>query len=293
MILSMTGYAAVSRDLPHGALNLEIKSVNSRFLDLMFRLADEARTLEPALREVITASVTRGKVELRLGYGKDGASGQSRAGRPLQLNEEAVRRLGEAAAAVKRLVPQTLDLRVMEVLHWPGVLDDTALSPEQMRVAVNAMMSQAMSEFTDSRAREGEKLKQMLLTRVAALEAWVVKVEPMMPLAVADQQARMTARLKEALGAVDDERVRQEIAMFGIKIDVAEELSRLGAHLSEVRRVLGKGGACGKRLDFLMQELNREANTLGSKSVSPEVSTAAMEMKILIEQMREQVQNLE
>ena len=293
MILSMTGYAAVSRDLPHGALNLEIKSVNSRFLDLMFRLADEARTLEPALREVITASVTRGKVELRLGYGKDGASGQSRAGRPLQLNEEAVRRLGEAAAAVKRLVPQTLDLRVMEVLHWPGVLDDTALSPEQMREAVNAMMSQAMAEFTDSRAREGEKLKQMLFTRVAALEAWVVKVEPMMPQAVEDQQARMTARLKEALGAVDDERVRQEIAMFGIKIDVAEELSRLGAHLSEVRRVLAKGGACGKRLDFLMQELNREANTLGSKSVSPKVSTAAMEMKILIEQMREQVQNLE
>ena len=293
MILSMTGYAAVSRDLPHGALNLEIKSVNSRFLDLMFRLADEARTLEPALREAITAGVTRGKVELRLGYGKDGASGQSRAGRPLQLNEEAVRRLGEAAAAVKRLVPQTLDLRVMEVLHWPGVLDDTALSPEQMRDAVNAMMSQAMSEFTDSRAREGEQLKQMLLTRVAALEAWVVKVEPMMPQAVEDQQARMTARLKEALGAVDDERVRQEIAMFGIKIDVAEELSRLGAHLSEVRRVLAKGGACGKRLDFLMQELNREANTLGSKSVSPEVSTAAMEMKILIEQMREQVQNLE
>ena len=293
MILSMTGYAAVSRDLPHGALNLEIKSVNSRFLDLMFRLADEARTLEPVLREVITAGVTRGKVELRLGYGKDGASGQSRAGRPLQLNEEAVRRLGEAAAAVKRLVPQTLDLRVMEVLHWPGVLDDTALSPEQMREAVNAMMSQAMAEFTDSRAREGEKLKQMLFTRVAALEAWVVKVEPMMPQAVEDQQARMTARLKEALGAVDDERVRQEIAMFGIKIDVAEELSRLGAHLSEVRRVLAKGGACGKRLDFLMQELNREANTLGSKSVSPKVSTAAMEMKILIEQMREQVQNLE
>jgi uncharacterized protein (TIGR00255 family) len=151
----------------------------------------------------------------------------------------------------------------------------------------------SMTEFTDSRAREGEKLKLMLLTRVAALETWVTKVEPMMPQAVADQQARMTARLKDALGAVDDERIRQEIAMFGIKIDVAEELSRLGAHLSEVRRVLEKGGACGKRLDFLMQELNREANTLGSKSVSPEVSTAAMEMKILIEQMREQVQNLE
>ena len=293
MILSMTGYAAVSRELPHGALNLEVKSVNSRFLDLMFRLADEARSLEPTLREAITESVTRGKVEVRLGYGKDGAAGQSRAGRPLQLNEETVQRLGEAAVAVKRLVPQALELRVMEVLHWPGVLEDTALSPEQMRDAVSAMMQEAMAEFKGSRAREGEKLKVMLLTRVAGLEDWVKKVEPLMPQAVADQQAKMTARLRDALGAVDDERIRQEIAMFGIKIDVAEELSRLGAHLSEVRRVLDKGGACGKRLDFLMQELNREANTLGSKSVSSEVSTAAMEMKILIEQMREQVQNIE
>ena len=293
MILSMTGYAAVSRELPHGAINLEVKSVNSRFLDLMFRLADEARSLEPALREAITESVTRGKVEVRLGYGKDGAAGQSRAGRPLQLNEETVQRLGEAAVAVKRLVPQALELRVMEVLHWPGVLEDTALSPEQMRDAVNAMMQEAMAEFKGSRAREGEKLKVMLLTRVAGLEDWVEKVEPLMPQAVADQQAKMTARLRDALGAVDDERIRQEIAMFGIKIDVAEELSRLGAHLSEVRRVLDQGGACGKRLDFLMQELNREANTLGSKSVSSEVSTAAMEMKILIEQMREQVQNIE
>ena len=293
MILSMTGYAAVSRELPHGAINLEVKSVNSRFLDLMFRLADEARSLEPMLREAITESVTRGKVEVRLGYGKDGAAGQSRAGRPLQLNEETVRRLGEAAVAVKRLVPQALELRVMEVLHWPGVLEDTALSPEQMRDAVSAMMQEAMAEFKGSRAREGEKLKLMLLTRVAGLDDWVKKVEPLMPQAVADQQAKMTARLRDALGAVDDERIRQEIALFGIKIDVAEELSRLGAHLSEVRRVLDQGGACGKRLDFLMQELNREANTLGSKSVSSEVSTAAMEMKILIEQMREQVQNIE
>ena len=293
MILSMTGFASVSRELPHGALNLEIKSVNSRFLDLMFRLADEVRTLEPGLRETITQQVTRGKVELRLGYGKDGGAGQSRAGRPLQLNEEAVSRLSEAAAAVKRLVPHALDLRVMEVLHWPGVLDDTALSAGQMREAVTAMMAEAIGEFGASRAREGGKLKAMLLERVAALELLVKQVEPLMPRAVQELQAKMTARLREALGAADDERVRQEIAMFGIKIDVAEELSRLGAHLSEVRRVLAKGGACGKRLDFLMQELNREANTLGSKSVSGEVSAAAMEMKILIEQMREQVQNIE
>ena len=293
MIYSMTGFASVSRELPHGALNLEVKSVNSRFLDLMFRLADEVRTLEPGLRDAITQQVTRGKVELRLGYGKDGQAGQYRAGRPLQLNEDVVRRLSDAAAAVKRLAPQTLDLRVMEVLHWPGVLDDTALSADQMRETVLAMMTEAMADFGASRAREGEKLKAMLLERVTALEAWVKKVEPLMPLAVQELQAKMTARLREALGAADDERVRQEIAMFGIKIDVAEELSRLGAHLSEVRRVLAKGGACGKRLDFLMQELNREANTLGSKSVSADVSSSAMEMKILIEQMREQVQNIE
>jgi uncharacterized protein (TIGR00255 family) len=293
MILSMTGYAMVSRELPHGALHLELKSVNSRFLDLMFRLGDEVRALEPMLREQITEKVSRGKVEVRLAYGREGGSAPNRAGRPLSLNLASVERLAEAAAAVKRLVPEALDLRVMEVLHWPGVLEDTAVSAEEMREVVAAMLSEALAEFSASRAREGDKLKAMLLARVAGVEEWVKKIEPLMPQIVADYHARLAARLRDVLGAGDDERVRQEVAMFGIKIDVAEELSRLSAHLSEVRRVLDKGGAAGKRLDFLMQELNREANTLGSKSVSTEVSGAAMEMKILIEQMREQVQNLE
>jgi uncharacterized protein (TIGR00255 family) len=293
MILSMTGYAMVSRELPHGALHLELKSVNSRFLDLMFRLSDEVRGFEPMLRELITEKVSRGKVELRLGYGKDSGSAPNRAGRPLNLNLAVVERLAEAAAAVKQAVPQALELRVMEVLHWPGVLEDTAISPEEMREIVTAMAREALGEFTASRAREGDKLKTMLLTRVAGIEEWVKKVEPLLPQIVADYHARLAARLRDAIGSTDDERIRQEVAMFGIKIDVAEELTRLGAHLSEVRRVLEKGGAAGKRLDFLMQELNREANTLGSKSVSTEVSGAAMEMKILIEQMREQVQNLE
>ena len=294
MILSMTGYAMVTRELPSGAMNLEIKSVNSRFLDLMFRLNDEVRSLEPLLREMITEKVTRGKVELRLGYGKDGgSSAPNRAGRPLNLNMAAIERLAEAGAAVKRAVPQAQELRVMEVLHWPGVIEDTTLSAEELRDIVVGMAREAIGEFTGSRSREGEKLKVMLLVRVAGIEDWVKKVEPLIPQIVADYHARLAARLREAIGSTDDERIRQEVAMFGIKIDVAEELSRLGAHLSEVRRVLEKGGAVGKRLDFLMQELNREANTLGSKSVSTEVSAAAMEMKILIEQMREQVQNLE
>ena len=293
MILSMTGYAMVTRELPNGTLHLELKSVNSRFLDLMFRLGDEVRSLEPALREMITEKVSRGKVELRLGYGKEGGSGPNRAGRPLTLNLANVERLAEAASAVKRLVPQALDLRVMEVLHWPGVIEDTVLSADEMREIVLIAAKEALAEFTASRAREGDKLKTMLLTRVEGIETWVKKIEPLMPQIVAEYHAKLGARLRDAIGSADDERIRQEVAMFGIKIDVAEELSRLGAHLSEVRRVLDKGGAAGKRLDFLMQELNREANTLGSKSVSTEVSGAAMEMKILIEQMREQVQNLE
>ncbi|HEX4326651.1 MAG TPA: YicC/YloC family endoribonuclease [Burkholderiales bacterium] len=292
MILSMTGYAMVTRELPSGAMNLEIKSVNSRFLDLMFRLNDEVRSLEPMLREMLTEKTTRGKVELRLGFGKENAAGP-RAGRPLALNTTAVERLAEAAAAVKRLLPQAQELRVMEVLHWPGVIEDTAVSPEELREIVSGMAREAIAEFSASRQREGEKLKAMLLSRVEGIEGWVKKIEPLMPQILADYHAKLNTRLREALGATDDERVRQEVALFGIKIDVAEELSRLGAHLSEVRRVLAKGGAAGKRLDFLMQELNREANTLGSKSVSAEVSAAAMEMKILIEQMREQVQNLE
>ena len=292
MILSMTGYAMVTRELPSGAMNLEIKSVNSRFLDLMFRLNDEVRTLEPMLREMLSEKTTRGKVELRLGYGRENTAGP-RAGRPLALNTANVERLAEAAAAVKRLLPQAQELRVMEVLHWPGVIEDTALSAEELREIVAGMAREAIGEFTASRQREGEKLKAMLLARVEGIEGWVKKIEPLMPQILADYHAKLNARLREALGATDDERVRQEVALFGIKIDVAEEISRLGAHLSEVRRVLAKGGAAGKRLDFLMQELNREANTLGSKSVSAEVSAAAMEMKILIEQMREQVQNLE
>ena len=289
VIYSMTGYATVTRELPHGALSLEIKSVNSRFVDLVFRLNDDMRALEPALREMLAAGVSRGKVELRLGAGREGA----RASRTLAINRDTVARLAVAAAEVERLVPGVGALRVTDILGWPGVLEDAAVAPEFLRDQALAMAREAMVEFTSTRGREGEKLKAMLLDRVDRIVGWVCRIEPLLPQIVADHQGRLAARLREALGAADDERVRQEMALFAIKIDVAEELSRLGAHLSEVRRVLQQGGACGKRLDFLMQELNREANTLGSKSVSSEVSAAAMEIKILIEQMREQVQNIE
>ena len=290
MILSMTGYGVASSEFTHGALSLEIKSVNSRFLDISFRMSDEMRALEPILRELIAAGVARGKVELRLGFARDSAS---RMARPLAVNVMAVQRLAAAAGEIRRLVPEARELAVREILEWPGVLEDANLAPDALRGAALAMAREALAEFRASREREGGKLKLMLTERVAAIEAWVRKIEPLLPQIVAEHHAKLAARLRDALGANDDERIRQEVALFGIRIDIAEELSRLDAHLGEVSRVLEAGGASGKRLDFLMQELHREANTLGSKSVSPEVSGYAMEIKILIEQMREQVQNIE
>ena len=286
----MTGYGTAVREFPTGALSLEVKSVNSRFLDVMFRLNDELRALEPALRELVTASVARGKVEVRLGFGRDAAA---RGARPVSVNAGAVSNLAVAAADVRRLVPDAGPLSTLEILQWPGVLEDGGIAPETLRDAALELARRALAEFRASREREGEKLKKMLLDHVGAIDELVLRIEPLLPQIVAEYHAKLAARLRDALGSADDERVRQEVGMFGIRIDVAEELSRLGAHLAEVRRVLDNGGACGKRLDFLMQELNREANTLGSKSASTAVSAAAMEIKILIEQMREQVQNIE
>jgi len=286
----MTGYGGATAEFTHGALSLEVKSVNSRFLDITFRMNDEMRALEPILRELITTSVSRGKVELRLGYARDSAA---RTARPLAVNAMAVQRLAAAADEIRRLLPGARALATREILEWPGVLEDASLAPDALRAAALTLARDALAEFRASREREGGKLKAMLVERVAAIEAWVRRIEPLLPQIVAEHHARLAARLRDALGAADDERVRQEVALFGIRIDVAEELSRLHAHLGEVSRVLEAGGVSGKRLDFLMQELHREANTLGSKSVSPEVSGYAMEIKILIEQMREQVQNIE
>ena len=173
------------------------------------------------------------------------------------------------------------------------MLSDDAREAEALREAATEAMRAALNELAASRAREGEKLGRMLLERVGKIRARLAALEPLVPQAIAAYEERLAAKLREALGGADEERIRQEIAVYGVRIDVAEELSRLAAHLDEVERVLTAGGALGKRLDFLMQELNREANTLGSKSVSKELSAAALEFKVLIEQMREQVQNLE
>jgi uncharacterized protein (TIGR00255 family) len=286
MISSMTGYAAATRDLPIASLAAEVRSVNGRFLDVQFRLPDELRPVEPALRELIQTRVGRGKVECRVSV-----TPPANATPRISVNEGLLLELAEVSRKVRAAVPDALPLSVGEVLGWPGVLGDDRSAA--LREACVALVHELLEDFSATRSREGGKLAQMLIERIERMKDLLAAIQPKLPEAIAAYQEKLSARLREALGGADEERVRQEIALFGVKADVAEELTRLAAHLEEVSRVVAAGGAVGKRLDFLMQELNREANTLGSKSVSKELSDASLEFKLLIEQMREQIQNIE
>jgi uncharacterized protein (TIGR00255 family) len=285
----MTGYAQASAGSPRGTLSLELRSVNARFLDLQFRIADELRVLEPGLRELIMTRVARGKVDCRLAL----AEGEGVAPR---LNEEALRRLRTVADAARKAFPDAAPPSLAELLRWPGVLASES-DADAMRTAALALCKRALDELVASRTREGAKLAAGIVEKTRAMRTLVDKVAPLVPEAVAAYQAKITERLREAIGSVDDERIRAEITLFATKADVVEELDRLKAHLSEVERVLKEGGArgssTGKRLDFIAQELNREANTIASKSASAAISDCALELKLLIEQVREQVQNLE
>ena len=288
MICSMTGYAVATRDVARGTLQLELKSVNSRYLDFHFRVVEDLRALEMPLRELLSAQLSRGKVECRLAFNAAAARGEQ-----LTLNAELLATLGALNDGVRAQLPAAAPLTVNEILRWPGMFGDQSIDFAELGPQVLALAREVLSEFTASRAREGEKLVAMIRDRVAAMREIVCRVAPRIPEAQAIYTEKLRQRLTEALGNASDERILQEVAVFATRIDVAEELTRLNAHLDEVERVLKKGGACGKRLDFLMQELNREANTLGSKSAVTEVSQASMDLKLLIEQMREQIQNLE
>ena len=288
MIYSMTGYAAAAKEFAYGALNVELRSVNHRYLDIQFRLPDDLRSIEVQLRELLAAKLTRGKVECRVTFAAAAGARQLP-----ELNEALLQQLIALDTRIRVIFPAAADLGVSDILRWPGMLGTEALPVEELQTACRDLVQHALDEFTASRAREGEKLKTMLLERAATMELRVAEVAPRMPQALAAFQEKLTARLKEAMGTGDDERIRQEVTLFANKVDVDEELSRLTTHIAELQRILEKGGAVGKRLDFLMQELNREANTLGSKSVDIAVTQVSMELKVLIEQMREQIQNIE
>jgi uncharacterized protein (TIGR00255 family) len=288
MIHSMTGFAVTTKDLEQGTLNLELRSVNHRYLDIQMRLPEELRLLEPVLRDLIVSEVGRGKVDCRLGFEPLTTTPHTP-----RLNANLLKQLSELNLEVKAALPDAGSLSAADILLWPGMLSGDVLSPETLRDTCVALLKNALSELNQTRRREGEKLKALLLGRIEKMEQLVFGITQRLPEIMAAYREKLGGRLQEALINLEDERIRQEFAVFATKVDVDEELTRLSSHLVESKRILDRGGAVGKRMDFLMQELNREANTLGSKSVDTEVSRVAIELKVLIEQMREQIQNIE
>jgi uncharacterized protein (TIGR00255 family) len=284
----MTGYAAGSADLARGRIALELRSVNSRYLDIQFRIAEELRAAEPMLRELVASRVARGKVDCRVSFGANAPAATA-----ASLNEAALETLRRLADEAARAFPGAGPLRVGDILRWPGMIAEAPLDDEALRASALQLARQVLDELCSARAREGAALAGVVAARVAEMRRRIAEVAPLVPEAVAAFQAKLAERLRDALGSADDERVRAEIAVFAMKSDVDEELTRIASHLDEVERTLGKGGTVGKRLDFLAQELNREANTLASKAGGAKIADCALELKLLIEQMREQVQNME
>ncbi len=288
MIFSMTGYATHTAVVGKALVTIDLRSVNQRYLEIGFRLPDELRAQEPVIREAIAQRLSRGKVECRISQ-----TPLPEAAQDIGLNGAILESLARWQDEVRKRFPDAAPLGMAEILRWNGVLalpeGGTADVSRDLLAAVGA----ALDDLAASRRREGEKLEKHIAERLDRAEALIADAAALLPNILSAYQEKLASRLKEALGEAGNERLAQEFALFAQKIDVDEELSRFAAHVKEVRRTLGKGGAVGKRLDFLMQELNREANTLGSKSVSAETTRISVELKVLIEQMREQIQNIE
>ncbi len=288
MIYSMTGYAVATKEILSGSLNIELRTLNSRYLDILFRIPDEFRPLELTMRELLTTQLDRGKIECRLNF-----SARSSFEHPYHLNLRLFKKLVELNQTIKSSLPEAQSLSVAEILNWPSMFADETNPTDSLHENSLALLQEALNGLAATRTREGEKLKNILLDRLRKMRALIATAQPHIPGLIAAFEEKLRNRLKEAAINQEDERIRQEISLFAGKIDIDEELSRLQTHLDEVERILNEGGSVGKRLDFMMQELNREANTIGSKSVDLEISKISMELKVLIEQMREQVQNIE
>lgn len=295
-IQSMTGYASGTRETPLGQLAVEWRSVNSRYLDLAFRVPDELRAAEPALRAAVTNVARRGKIECRISLRTRSLGADAR------LDEELVDRLLASAAQLRERDPGLAPAGIGDLLRFPGVFADTG-TPETLVPQAVELGTGLLAEFTATREREGQRLVAVMLERLDAMAALVATLHERTPELRAAYEARLTERIEAAIAAAPgaaalpaDEtmaRIRQEVAAYGLKIDVAEEIDRLSTHIDECRRILAGAGPIGKRLDFMVQELNREANTLGSKAAAVDLTRTAVDLKVLIEQIREQVQNVE
>lgn len=303
----MTGYAVATGDGPYGRLSVELRSVNSRFLDLSFRIVDDARLAEPSLRDALTGALQRGKVECRVslqrvpattGGGSEPTDGATTA----PIDHGLLARLLAVRNELRQRVPQAADLTVADLMRFPGLVMDTPIDADRLVGDVAALGRRALKDLIESRAREGARLVSIIRERAEAIGRLVERLRTETPALLAAYESKLVERLQNALAGsgvsnppIEETmtRVRQEVTLYGLRTDVAEELARLSTHLDELQRILGGKGPVGKRIDFLLQELNREANTLGSKAATIDLSSTAVQFKLLIEQIREQVQNLE
>lgn len=297
-IASMTGYFAADGMTPAGTVTVECRSVNSRFLDLTLRLDDTLRFAEPAIRERLQKRLTRGKVEVRMSLSADESA------LPAQINESALKRLLELQSAVLRHSPEAAELSVSEILEMPGIAHTAQTDKDELLQAVLAVLDKTLDGFIAAREREGAALAKVINGYMDKMASVVEEVRAAIPQILAQLQSKLAARLEDALSQTltqqgtltkeeITERIRQEVTLYAMRMDVDEEMNRLTTHIAEVRRLLAAGGAVGRKLDFMAQEMNREANTLGSKAAAIEMTQASLSLKITIDQMREQIQNLE
>ncbi len=286
---SMTGFARQEAALPGATISWEIRSVNHRYLEPHFRLPDLVRELEPVVRNALRKSLSRGKLEISFNYQLQGADG----GGELTLNQALVSQLAQASDALTAQINNAAPINPLDLLRWPGVIVEQELDRDALLQAAKALFNDTVKSLIEHRQREGEELRQLIEQRLVGISDQVVVIREKLPAILKAQKDRLRDKLNELQQELDSDRLEQEMVYLAQKSDVDEELDRLDTHITEVRRALQQKGAIGRRLDFLMQELNREANTLSSKSIVVDTTQAAVEIKVLIEQMREQIQNIE
>ncbi|NOZ10388.1 MAG: YicC family protein [Gammaproteobacteria bacterium] len=288
MTLSMTAFARKDLSTESGDLSWEIRSVNHRYLEVGRRLPETFRALESGVRERVTQCLSRGKVECNLSFqANDGTTDD------LVLDKALLKKVVDLAHQVEILAHNVTNLRTIDLLHWPGVVSSGQMDMEGLHQQALALLDQALQDLVQTRKREGERMAQLIVERLDGIGDVIAQLKPVLPEIVSAYRQRLQDRLADVQDQLDPARVEQEVVIFAQKADVAEEVDRLETHVSEVRRVLKQKGPVGRRLDFLMQELNREANTLGSKAGDMRLTNASVELKVLIEQIREQVQNIE
>lgn len=288
MIQSMTAFARTQGQGKWGSAVCEVRSINHRYLEMVVRLPDTLHEFESPIRESIRHHIKRGKIEFHLRYQPGDVTGTE-----ITINQHLAETLCRANETIANMLKNPAPVSTMEILKWPGTLQIAELDLEVIQDEIIKLLDKALEDLIAARAREGEELKQLFLQRLESMKAEVAKVRQRLPAILTAQRERLVKRFTDVKLEMDSGRLEQEMVMFAQRIDVTEELDRIDAHISEVRRVLKQGGLAGRRLDFLMQELNREANTLGAKSVDVDTTRASVELKVLIEQVREQVQNVE